>query len=88
MTAAAKVPAEFKMVPDGPHVIGEGQRWKAVIREEGEAVSDVFPVVLVYAFSSNAAANLIDMMRSAIRAELNLRAKVAKAKTVTKRRAK
>jgi hypothetical protein len=80
----AKVPASFAMVPAGPHEIGKGQRWEAIIREEGEAVSDVFQVVLVYAFSANAAANLIDMMRTAVRAELNLRAKLAKAKTVTK----
>ena len=82
----AKVPAEFKLVPAGPHEIGKGQRWEAVVREEGEAVSDVFPVVMVYAFSGNAAANLIDMMRVAVRAELNARAKSAAARTKTKRR--
>ena len=69
----AKVPAEFKMVPAGPHEIGRGQRWEAVVREEGEAVSDVFPVVCVYNFSGNAASNLIDMMRVAVRAELDAR---------------
>lgn len=69
---AAK-PAEFKMVPAGPHEIGKGQRWEAVIREEGEAVSDVFPAVLVYAISGQAAANLIDMMRVAVRLELDAR---------------
>ena len=82
----AKIPAEFKMVPAGPPEIGRGQRWEAVIREEGESVSDCFPVVLVYAFSANAAGNLIEMMRTAVRAELDVRAKVAKAKTATKRR--
>jgi hypothetical protein len=78
---AAK-PAEFKMVPAGPLEIGKGQRWEALIREEGEAVSDVFPVVLVYAFSGNAAANLIDMMRTAVRAELDSRARAAKEKVI------
>ncbi len=69
---AAK-PAEFKMVPAGPLEIGKGQRWEAVIREEGATTADVFPVVCLYSISGNAAANLIDMMRVAVRAELDAR---------------
>jgi hypothetical protein len=69
---AAK-PASFRMAEAGPPIIGKGQKWEAIILEEGETTADVFPVVLVYAFSGNAAANLIDMMRQAVRAELDAR---------------
>jgi hypothetical protein len=84
--STAQTPAEFRLVPAGPPEIGKGQRWEAVVRENGEAGADVFPVVLVHAFSGNAAANLIDMVRVAVRAELNARANAAKAKTATKRK--
>lgn len=69
---AAK-PVAFEMLPDGPPVIGKGQRWMAKITEEGAASPDLFPVVCLYAISGNAAANLIDMMRVAVRAELDAR---------------
>ena len=82
----AAIPAEFRLVKAGPPEIGKGQRWEAVILEEGQTQADVFPVVMVYAFAGNAAANLIDMMRVAVRAELNARAKSAAARTKTKRK--
>lgn len=82
----AKIPAEFKMVPAGPHEIGKGQRWEAVIREEGSAVSDVFPAVYLYALSDNVAANIIEMVRIAVRAELDARAQSARARTITKKK--
>jgi hypothetical protein len=66
----ADKPAEFRLTPAGPPEIGKGQRWEAIVRENGEAVADVFPVVLTHSFSGNAAANLIEMMRMAVRAEL------------------
>ena len=69
----AAEPSEFRLTPAGPPEIGKGQRWEAIVRENGEAVADVFPVVLTHSFSGNAAANLIEMMRMAVRAELHRR---------------
>lgn len=69
---AAKV-VEFKMRPVGAVEVGGGQHWEAVVREEGQAIPDAFPAAVVYTFSGNAAAQLIDMMRVAVRAELDAR---------------
>jgi hypothetical protein len=64
---------QFKVVPEGPPIIGKGQRWVAIATAEDSTTPDMFEVVMTHCWSDNALSVLLGNIRVVIREELDAR---------------